>query len=312
MNYYDILELKTNASQEDIRSSYKKLALQYHPDRNPNGKERFQQIADAYNILSDDTLRHKYDLKQTLDFTHKNAFDTWKSLFPQDISNEVLSKIVKQIFDLPIDNTHFEIIYKYILETIKIRPKGKKRTLYIKAYYDINKLFEGDYEKDIIVEMTHNNKSRKWEYQLDIRQSHFYFLEEINENTQNMMIHININLIPNGLPSGYDIRESYDLLVDIPITLIEYYNDIIFIINHFGEYLRIHCKNINESYLLYKIPNKGLPYNKYERGDLYIKLVLIPKTIKTLPTYIIDKDIYQDSIKSYQAIMVDFFANKKK
>lgn len=63
-DYYAILQLNKNASLDDIKKSYRKLALQYHPDVNPSqeANDAFLLIAEAYQILSDDTTKAKYDL----------------------------------------------------------------------------------------------------------------------------------------------------------------------------------------------------------------------------------------------------------
>ncbi|RPJ24694.1 MAG: J domain-containing protein [Chloroflexi bacterium] len=63
-DYYKILGVERNASEEDIRKAYRKLAMQYHPDRNPNDKqaeERFKEINEAYQVLSDSQKRGHYD-----------------------------------------------------------------------------------------------------------------------------------------------------------------------------------------------------------------------------------------------------------
>ena len=63
-DYYEILEVSRTASDQEIKSSYRKLALKYHPDRNPGDKiaeERFKEAAEAYAILSDDDKRARYD-----------------------------------------------------------------------------------------------------------------------------------------------------------------------------------------------------------------------------------------------------------
>ncbi|MBY0425006.1 MAG: DnaJ domain-containing protein, partial [Cytophagales bacterium] len=65
-NYYSILSVGRNASQDDIKSAFKKLALKHHPDRNPNDKtaeEIFKRINEAYQVLSDTEKRKNYDLK---------------------------------------------------------------------------------------------------------------------------------------------------------------------------------------------------------------------------------------------------------
>jgi curved DNA-binding protein len=63
-DYYKTLGVERNASEEDIRKAYRKLAMQYHPDRNPNDKqaeERFKEINEAYQVLSDSQKRTHYD-----------------------------------------------------------------------------------------------------------------------------------------------------------------------------------------------------------------------------------------------------------
>ena len=62
---YDILNVSPNSNQNEIKKSYRKLSIKYHPDKNPNNKEeatkKFQEISEAYNILSDEEKRKIYD-----------------------------------------------------------------------------------------------------------------------------------------------------------------------------------------------------------------------------------------------------------
>lgn len=63
-DYYEILEINQNASQDEIKKAYRKAALKWHPDRNPNNKEaeeRFKEAAEAYEVLSDANKRQRYD-----------------------------------------------------------------------------------------------------------------------------------------------------------------------------------------------------------------------------------------------------------
>ncbi len=63
-DYYEVLEVTKDASEDDIKKAYRKKAVQYHPDRNPDNKEaeeKFKEVAEAYEVLSNGDKRSKYD-----------------------------------------------------------------------------------------------------------------------------------------------------------------------------------------------------------------------------------------------------------
>lgn len=60
-DFYAILGVEKNATPEQIKKTYRKLALEHHPDRNPGGEEKFKEIGEAYSVLSDPGKRAEYD-----------------------------------------------------------------------------------------------------------------------------------------------------------------------------------------------------------------------------------------------------------
>ena len=63
-DYYEILGVSKTASNDEVKSAYRKLAMQHHPDRNPDNKEseeKFKEATEAYEVLSDANKRSRYD-----------------------------------------------------------------------------------------------------------------------------------------------------------------------------------------------------------------------------------------------------------
>lgn len=85
IDYYKILEIDKNASAEEIKKAYRKLARKFHPDLNPNDKEahkKFQRINEANEVLSDPEKRKKYD-QYGKDWQHAEHFEKQRQRQPQ-------------------------------------------------------------------------------------------------------------------------------------------------------------------------------------------------------------------------------------
>lgn len=64
-DFYEILGVSRDASQDEIKKAYRKLAFQYHPDKNPGDKvaeEKFKEVSEAYDVLGDEAKRKNYDM----------------------------------------------------------------------------------------------------------------------------------------------------------------------------------------------------------------------------------------------------------
>jgi len=85
-DYYKILGVSETSSDEDIKKSYRKLAMQYHPDKNPGNAEaeqKFKEVAEAYEHLSDPKKKRAYDNSKR--FGGGGGFDSFGHDFFQDM-----------------------------------------------------------------------------------------------------------------------------------------------------------------------------------------------------------------------------------
>ena len=89
-DYYEVLGVKKEATPEEIRKAYKKLAIKWHPDKNPDNKEeaenRFKEISEAYSVLSDPEKKNEYDNRdkvnfQGFDFNDLDPFSMFRDFF---------------------------------------------------------------------------------------------------------------------------------------------------------------------------------------------------------------------------------------
>ena len=80
-DFYEILGINKNATPDEIRKAYKKLAIKWHPDKNPDNKEqaeaKFKEISEAYSVLSDPQKKNDYDNRGTNHFTNVHFNDNF-------------------------------------------------------------------------------------------------------------------------------------------------------------------------------------------------------------------------------------------
>lgn len=100
-DYYKILEVDRGATEEQIKQAYRKLALRYHPDRNPGdlrAENQFKDISEAYGVLMDRDKRRQYDSERT---TFRGAYqyrqeDIFRDMFRNPNAQDLFSELSKE------------------------------------------------------------------------------------------------------------------------------------------------------------------------------------------------------------------------
>ncbi|KAL7976494.1 hypothetical protein Chor_008443 [Crotalus horridus] len=187
VDYYEVLGVHKHASQEDIKKAYRKLALKWHPDKNPDNKEeaerQFKQVAEAYEVLSDTKKRDIYDKygKEGLNpggggshfdspfeygFTFRNPEDVFKEFFGgrDPFSFDFFDTCSLLISWLPEDSSNEgseersieELLEEYSFESIGEMAEELEEELYEEYGEDSLEAFEefeGSFElDDVLVE----------------------------------------------------------------------------------------------------------------------------------------------------------------
>ena len=114
-DYYNILGVNKSSNNEEIKTAYKKLALKYHPDKNIDNKEeaenKFKEISEAYEILSDDEKKYNYDNGKNIIIQNHNPFDIFENIFKQQHSFNIdISNLHNMTSNITSINTSTQII----------------------------------------------------------------------------------------------------------------------------------------------------------------------------------------------------------
>ena len=291
LNLYQILEIEYNVSIEDIRKSYRKLSLKYHPDKqiksNLSEEEKSRQfikIRDAYEIVSDPDKRQKYDKEILIkNISSNNLTDIIQEFQNILTSNEyiiflnILDNKIKQslLNNIKIDNFFIQINKMNLMDIFNIINNFSILDIEIKLDFTIWELYNNHYQ---ILKYNRITKNIFEEiiYPLDLIQNYENEGETIKINdavySGNLIVNINIkNIVYNDI--YYQILGN-DLYASITKKYI--YNDNIIKIKYLdnNEY-EINIKNIDKILTdfgcLYYISNFGLPYYNTSNNIIDVK-----------------------------------------
>jgi curved DNA-binding protein len=254
MNYYEILEVSPNASAEDIKKSYRKLAMKYHPDRNhgnKNAEEKFKKINEAYNILSDPVKRQEYD------FSLKNGFNY--NQFTSHESNDMhdfFSRSFEEIFR----NFGFQNNFQPRIKILPINLEFWEAALGCKKTYEFS-LNTKNGTKHAKVDITFEPATNSGDIILVEVESH--------------VVHLQVNVLDDPLFE----RNNLDIytILEVPFSTGVLGGKVIF--PHWTKDLEINIPAGIENGTKIRLANMGIKKNIYI-GDLYLVVKLItPKNL---------------------------------
>jgi molecular chaperone DnaJ len=136
MDYYETLGIAKNASKEEIKKAYKRLAKQYHPDisTEADAEAKFKEVSEAYSVLSDDQKRQQYDRFGSdafkggsqgfsgFDFSGFDPYDIFEQFFGGGFSGRRAARAADLRYDLRVS---LEDIYYNREKTVSLRKKAK-------------------------------------------------------------------------------------------------------------------------------------------------------------------------------------------
>jgi DnaJ-class molecular chaperone len=283
-NYYDILGVKREATKEEIKKAYRKLATKYHPDKNPDGAEQFKKIAEAYSILGDEKKKADYDAPKRTKFSFddfgfnnfsSNPFNTWKDFngfgsrpsthnltIVSNFQLPFLSTLTGEKFEVLIEQTHTDVNGKATREnkTLSVNVNLRER------YFPVVKQRNGLYTVQLRI--------RGYGDSVD-------YINQLNGSTQRAVGDLLLNLIISTdrveIDNGDIIHE-----VDIPLTEALFPEEFIFE-SIDSKKFKIKSFNSNSlAKLTLNIPGNGLLKENGQPGRYCFKLNVIKPNLSAL------------------------------
>lgn len=296
-DYYSILGVNKNSSQEEIKSAYRKLAFNYHPDRNkdPEALNKFKEIQAAYEILSDDQKRQQYDNPiEFQEIPFHDIFSGFSGLFQREenVINLQVNLTLEEIANgtnktIPYIRTNLCQCYKTLETCRTCKGNGKLRMNFFNIQTchtcrGIGKISKNcsDCSGNIYVQ---EKVEAKINIQNGLQNPRIRYQEIGNENSKgqrgDVVIHFNI------LEHNIFKRDGEHLIFEKDIKLTELLTGIKFSMKTiYNKEIEIKIPENTEPGTVLRIQNEGIVVSDFlgkRKGDLYIKLnIMMPK--KTL------------------------------
>lgn len=284
-DYYKILGISKDATQEEIKKAYRRLAMKYHPDRNKGSKEaeeKFKEINEAYAVLSDPEKRKLYDMYGSAEFEKRyTTEDIFKGFDFENVFKDLginlgtffskrnkrggktfifdLGEIFSNLFRTPFEEespfeTYQETIQTELPLTLEEIIKGGEKEVYLSGTFERVKIKIPPGVKDgQILRIT----------------------KKIGPSLKTYMFKVKL------IPSSHYKVENGNLIMEKEIPLTSFFlGDEIELTTLEGKKIKAKVPPMTKPGAKLKLRNLGLPLEKDKRGDLYV--VLLPQ----MPSYL--------------------------
>lgn len=262
-DFYEILGVSKTASQEEIKKAYRRLALQYHPDRNKTAEaaEKFKEINAAYEVLGDENKRKQYDQYGHDAYTRSGGFGGNQGPFGGQYGPfSYTYSYGNQDFDFGGFTDPFEIFEQFFGGQSPFR--AQRRPTYAVTITFMESM------KGVEKEVSVNGKKQKLKIPAGVADGSRVRFGEFD-------------VIVDVTPSDTFTREGYDLISESEISFpLAALGGDIMVTTVDGD-VKLRVQPGTQPNTLIRLSGKGVPYvNRNARGDHYIRLkVVVPKKL---------------------------------
>lgn len=283
---YAILGLSKDCSEDDIKKAYRKLSLQYHPDKNHGEDERFKLINNAYQILSDPKQRLIYDM-------------TIKDEIPPSSILSMVDKLLNALKNISQFSKQKQD------KDAKINPQRCKDVC-INITVDLEEVYNCEIKKVLVKVKRNGQQQSETCYVQLIDYADGFKFNRLGDSCgdSNPLSDIIINVNIKDHPYLKVDASKYDLYIDYKIGLYEFYygmdvqipflnNEVLRVKKSFDTCLEVHSNNMIVGTLVFK--ERGLPYTSCDTINIYGDLYIYFRLTLPSPTEINLKD---DTLKN--------------
>ncbi|KAB1220720.1 hypothetical protein CJ030_MR3G002931 [Morella rubra] len=310
VDYYHILRVNRNASEEDLKKAYKRLAMKWHPDKNPDNKKeaeaKFKQISEAYDVLSDPHKRQIYEFYGEQSLQAAESVGPYSAAGSQAAGNSGFRynpRDAKDIFDEFFGGSgdvsgsdRFKRANGNAAEIGRSQEKKKANlkaaAIESKLVCSLEELYKGCRKKMRIARSVPDEFGRPKTVEeilkIDIKPgwkkgTKITFPEKGNQEPG--VTPADLIFVVDEKPHAFYKRDGNDLVVDQKISLLEALTGVTLNLTTLdGRNLAVSMTNIVKPGHEMVIPNEGMPNSKEptKRGDLIIKFdITFPSRLTT-------------------------------